>query len=634
MSLTVKNTRVPPLNPIRFVPLGDDSGIGYNTFAFDRGFYLDTIRNDKVKVPYYQKFQNTDLIAIYIDDLADSIRIEILDSYGNLVPGVTAATPSWVETLSGNTFSYLGADYQYHTYHYTFKPSQSGYALADGVYYIRIKSVYSDSDTYLISEPILISSSPLINTRLLEYSHDVNEFDVLFEQVAPKFAIRVECDITEPKPYSYATAFTDMLYTHRMLNDYPYRVFDFIIGGGAGIPAYELDKVARAMCCKTFAVDNTGYVKDTGASFQVTEFPQSPLKSALIKVQERSNSTGWSFTTPNGTPITLATLPIDPDTTLPRFPCAISTLGMRQGSTIEQTPSVALYDLTDLVNYVTWLNSTYAPSIGALGTYFISGVNVIVYVNDNTENWVPHNTDTLIFTDYLALSVSKAAGGTNSFGYTMDPSTLSGTGSVNICDFGDGTVQTFTAVGGPLSSGISVDRTYAGSSFTGVVYIFHSGTDTNPTYASLQWTFTGTGFFGHNVVANAIVSGSTLPTSMQAFSMQYQAFTGAFDGSIFNACASNIQGILLSSNGITTANNLFAGATFNSNLLSVAISGNAMATAAQNTIITNFYTHATLDVSLPGVWAGGTMTTGQHPSGAADGQLDDLHLTYGWRIYR
>ena len=292
-----KSTRIPPLGALRMIKANDILPDKYNTFGFDKGFFWQKTRQFfQGDSNYVQKVSYGDDILLYIDSLAPKIDITLFDDNGNVVTVlISAMIPAIV--LPGNVDSYYGDIYN--TLMYNFNPETL--ELADGYYYIVIEELYGDTgdteNTFVVSECLLVKNGTFKKTMLLEYSHDINNYDILFEGITAGylFNFRTEMILLPDDFASDDTGFSDMNSDLVNLNSIPYRVFKLIVGAPYGAPDWVMDKVNRILSCSYIFIDGVRYIKNNGANWNLTKNEVTNLMSGTIQLREHDNQSGWEW---------------------------------------------------------------------------------------------------------------------------------------------------------------------------------------------------------------------------------------------------------------------------------------------------------------------------------------------------
>ncbi len=284
-----KSCRFPIQNSLRFIPANDALTTGYNTWPADRGFFYQHIKTFyQTNTNYNQKVLMSDEITIYLDCLADTIDILILDVRSNTVTTVTSALAS-AYTIAGNVDSHYGD--QYNTFIYQFNPVDilgSG-----GFYYVLVRANYAgdadtDTNTMFVTECLHIRTDAVgwPETVKIEYQNDENDYDVFWEMLrisstAP-WAFRIEA-VLDIDPGSHVIQFQNMFWKNEKLQDIPFSIAEFMVGGG-GIPDWAVQKMNFIMACDTFTIDGERWYKDTNAAISMKKSGDFAKKAFTIKL--------------------------------------------------------------------------------------------------------------------------------------------------------------------------------------------------------------------------------------------------------------------------------------------------------------------------------------------------------------
>lgn len=520
-------SRHPKMAPVRFIPANDNTlPAVYSTYPVSRGFFRERLQYWQAKQFYYQKWNSEDNIVIYFDSAANLVKMYLVDvndhSQTDVLGGAFAGmSPTVTETA--NTFESGGAQ-QYYTFYQPVRPIS--YAIPDGVYVFILEHIYSGGVYTEVSEPVHIRAAKWETTRLIEYTNSKNELVmdyVLFQQVAVAisdpmiFGLRVEAHVDDPEPFSADTQFVDMGEAVISLQSHPYQVYNFNIGTG-GVPAWLLMKVAAALSCNTVSIDAQSYVKDQGATFAVKKFDTSGFRGASVKLRDADPENVGVIV--HGAAVELMELIGDGgDPELPFFPCAWSCLTVIDsvvGGT--GTSAVRVFEsLADLDSYIVALNTDLTTAFGAGAPMrgYLTRVGLKIYYNnaigEHWIQWTGGGSYTYSAFDGMVNMTARATS-TNTFAYTVAPTTGSGTRTLNvIVDYGDGTVIALTGASGTTSIG----RSYAaGGDYN--VRIFHSGSDIDPLQAigAMQH---GAIFPAPDTNVIRYLSGTTVPAALESF---------------------------------------------------------------------------------------------------------------------
>ena len=159
-----------------------------------------------------------------------------------------------------------------------------------GIYFIKIVVSHNDELVTFYNEPInLVASAD--NVLSIEYTHDQNEFDVLFlEANVFNFFLRIEGGIRSEglAPGGKFTMFQDLDYKSVMLQSQPFNVEKFIFGPGDGVPNWMADKLNRIFGLSTVMINGVQYSRNEGAKMERigdTGYPLAGWSLDLIKTE-------------------------------------------------------------------------------------------------------------------------------------------------------------------------------------------------------------------------------------------------------------------------------------------------------------------------------------------------------------
>lgn len=620
-------TRVPPLNPLRWIPANDVKGPLYNTWKFDHAFFYEQVRRQQTPRQYIQKMMQQDRLPVYIDTMAVRVNIYLIDCQGREYAGLEM---NHLEDVPGNTYDPApGESYQYTSMYYELPIADQG--LDDGIYYA-VLDVYYETESGpsypFVSEPIWIRGS-WPKTMLLEYGNSINNYDVMFGVIPDDlyagrlpFAMRVEAFLDDPEPASIDTVFRDVKLDLRNLKSDPYRRRELTIGGSVGVPAYTIEKVGRLLACDSIYADDTRVIKDE-ATLQITtvknEFNQ--LRTGSIYLQEKQEQNNWVFEFPGS--IGLLALITDEGSVV--YPFAINYLGMNNGFTSIITDAVVIDDETALTEYIGWLNTVFLPANGGTGSYFVSvGDNTIYYNNGIGEryNALP---GMFTFVDYVGFYVNTDLNHTLYYDFNAV-----GTSCMVIADYGDGFIES------RVGSTINLVRNTAGMP-SQRVRLFHAGSNTAPDLAIEYINLNGTSYV-LNFMSNDTYPRCGMPGTLQRFAILYAfGYGDIIDTTIFRTCKDTIERIYFTFTvgGVPVVFSqavfdIFSGGSIFSVIKQASFFSFNMNTTMVNAIITAFESNTSID--YPGVFSIQTPSGTNPPTGPALAFLNYLQATWGWTI--
>ena len=260
------NILIPHLNPVRLFKLTNDNFDYLKTKDWDTGHQ------------YCQKFKTTDKLRIQFAVAQawswDSMSASLVDIYDNIISNLSIGV---VRVANG----------------FEWKEIEKTLTGLSGIFLLKISILEGENEITYYSEPIEITEDE--NTILLEYSHDENDFDVIFfeygSQVSKVFQIRVEGGFSTEgfKPASKDSMYIDQTHNAVMLSSIPFNTRELTIGGSLGIPNWLIDKINRIFSCNVVTVDGVGYCKSDGSKFEPTRIAGYTSGGWKIELSESVN---------------------------------------------------------------------------------------------------------------------------------------------------------------------------------------------------------------------------------------------------------------------------------------------------------------------------------------------------------
>lgn len=270
MAVTLDIIKIPYLNPLRF-------------HRNDKEFACQMIPAHEVATKYMQKFKGTDKLMFQVQLLKDKyvgIQYAVLDQFlneiitypGELILLNLAGYDRWSTRETDNILT----------------------GLQEGVYFIELRITIitegGNEQVKFISEPIerLADDDTADGTILLEYGHDGNEFDVVFQTgvVEKFFRIRVEGGVNSDgfQPGSKDSYYVDQIHDVVMLDSVPFNVYKFTFGSGRGIPNWMIDKINRILSLSYVEIDGRRFVKNDGAKLEAIREKGYPHAGWMIEL--------------------------------------------------------------------------------------------------------------------------------------------------------------------------------------------------------------------------------------------------------------------------------------------------------------------------------------------------------------
>ena len=584
-------TYIPPMNSFRFVKRDYSMPAKYHFAHFDRILYADWIRPAQRKIYYAQKVQNIQRCVIQLHSTADDFcELSIYNCEGELLQADIVPDNY---AMPGNEINGIAAI----TYQFNF--SFSDYSIDEGRCYfiINLQSSDGESTDQWISEPLDVKESHP-GTILFEYSHNRNDFDIIFGYpFYPRFPLRVEGRYKRPTPASVDQQFRDGAYNPKILSSYPFRKWQLVIGGKYGVPEYMIsDKMNNVLACRTWFLDGKLFVKEDGATWDTTETETYPLQNATISILDGDIASSY---TASSNKLFLYEIPA--------YPFAIGYLNLATGVSNITPLSGArnIEDNTEHLSFVTDLNTTIANSQNLGGTFTISGGSVYYEVADGeTFNQV----FSWLSEDFITITLTPTI--------TTGEFRMKFKGGFMVADWLDA-IQ-FLGVSGPVPTTVNVTHNFAsGTSYD--IRLFHK----NETKEFISDDSSG------GVELNDIIG--NISSQLTLFKLSFQNITD-LDGSFLLPTAATLTSLQIIFSGMDSINSFFSLTTvpfaWNS-LLYIAFSFNNIVTSNVDDILNDFYAGASYGTGGTFVLSG--QTPSAPPTLASLTARNDLQAS-GWTI--
>ena len=265
------------LSPLKFVKRGYSNPLKYNTRYMSDFLYMDTIGELYEQQPYAQPWQQNDIIPVPILSNYAPHQLEMYDCNGVQIDTfVLTYVPSSIEGTGQKVYQASVALNSY----------------PEGYYQFIINSGSPVLETY---ESEWIDLKELhTNTVLLEYTHDENDYDMVFETgIRP--CLRVHGEIREFQPGSDRTVFVDQPRNLTQLFGKSFSTEKLIIGDTFGVPNYMIEKINATFLCSTVLIDGKQYVGNEGAKFEGVREDFMPTAGWAFEVRAAKASTKKRF---------------------------------------------------------------------------------------------------------------------------------------------------------------------------------------------------------------------------------------------------------------------------------------------------------------------------------------------------
>jgi hypothetical protein len=289
---------------IRFVPVDLQVDARYNFVHLDNDWFVKTILWFEEKVKYYAKWQQNDITTLQFKSTVGPLTLKVLNEQGKIIEDNI--------NIPVIATSIVGQPWQVYQKVINFSAIiNSGVdPLPPGNYYLFITAGSGGNIAQLISEPIQIKLKH-VNTVLIEYKHDENDYDVIWE-VIDKMQFRVEAIINQYKPKVIRNVSEDQTRNITTTSAVPYRKWKFRIGENRGVPPWVPDKLNFVFCCRSIWIDGLLMAPDNGAELEDNNIEGYPMQGWQIDMREGKNIySNRIFTGGNGAGVIVVTYNIN-----------------------------------------------------------------------------------------------------------------------------------------------------------------------------------------------------------------------------------------------------------------------------------------------------------------------------------
>lgn len=629
-------THFTPVNSVRFYPEQNGLPTNINTVPFAWKAWGDSFQPWQTKKTY--------LIPAYFDDVC---TIMVFTQNNDLMSG-TALYPPVLEAWQRNNDTMITTDPGYKgtvvatnvtdtdpitgtltplyctCWSFRWTDIAADLDTNSGDFYFKIRNYGNDGTTNIVylSEYVRVYNNQP-DTVLITAKYNTNKQNVIVDGwnsgYTPTFYHRIEASIRRLEIEGYQQTYLQQDYNQNATYTANWRQFAFKVGHKNGIPEYALERLTYALTSDLVTIDGVYYKrKGEGSSnptgmWQISRQDPDPLISAECKLVEYANSMGDVFRL---TPITVLGMPYDVVGTI-RYPFAFNMISMtRPTSVTASTGPMAIYNSTDLNDLITYLNDTFAPANGMMGSFSVMGTD-IVYIKALTEEWSA-GTGVVTFGRYIAVSTKNPNITHNGFGYQIKRATGASRWKA-VIDYGDGTVEYRTSTNTEQRQHRYTDGTNVDA------YMFHTGESytTDDSIGYLNLNYYGDDGYTHNIVA-----GSTCPNELYHFILSFSDTSNisSVDMSCLQTCATTLTNLWLEGNKVDSfSNNVFdGGARFTGPIVDYIIK-QSLTTSGVNAVVNSMVTNC--DTTVPAAYNASLdirQQPAQAPTGSALAQLNTL----------
>lgn len=400
--MPIKSADFPPIQPYRFLPVGEVLPSNYHTPQFDRDFFKNQLKDFQKRNKFGSKYGNFYQL-LQSDGIVTVIMNIPIASLGSGSYTMSFLSCKGVKTTITGKDQYVDRSGNYYDAHgsidalplryvqWKFKVSDI-ISTNTGAYYLLIDIVYADtSKGQFISEPINIQKD-LKNTLLFQINNSINDYDIYFDLI-PEFEFRIDAFYKYQKPVFDITSFRNQKKNLRQLYAAMYRLFTLTIGNQDNVAPYIIDKLARMMCCDMISIDGIAFLLEQNPDFTITEYgPNYPLVSCTIPIVEYSPEDAGNFLVGTGSSFRIYKL-IGSGTDYP-YAAEKMTIGKVVAGHITTGYSIIggvikeFFSQSDETSFITYLNTTVVTLYSQTGIYSIDSDGYLIYTNGSGENWV------------------------------------------------------------------------------------------------------------------------------------------------------------------------------------------------------------------------------------------------------
>lgn len=262
---------LPYLLPVQFTKLNYAEVPGYVSRFMDLHRFKDTIPNFEQHTCWTQPWMTTDTIVL-----------PVISNYGPLSVTVYDENDEEVAVIPFT----LGLQDFFRPDYYTRNALIDLSIINTTGYYYLLLNV--GTSTVWVSEVLYISTDPIANTLLSQYSHYEYYGGIIFE-AGIELSMRIPSVLKFKAPSSKDTLYEDQPLNIEMIKSVPYRLWDWIIGDAKGLPPWFIDKINWILGCNSLKLDGRLYAKNEGAELEQNQAELYPMAGYTIEMREKLN---------------------------------------------------------------------------------------------------------------------------------------------------------------------------------------------------------------------------------------------------------------------------------------------------------------------------------------------------------
>lgn len=271
------------ISPVKFVKEGLVAPGKYNTRFKEDYIFEDTIPKYYARKRYAQPWQTNDAVPLQILSNYSPHQLELyrVDPW----TGVEMLVVALVATYKPSSIE--GSGVKAYEFNFSWAPYEQG------MYRFRLRSGDPFIDNRISEWICLKEIHP--QSVLIEYWHDENDFDTVFE-TGIRYCFRVQGGFTPEryKPGGERVQFADQT-GYKQLNNTPFDLEGFLIGDTFGVPGWVIQRFNHINRCRFVTYDGKQYVINTGAQFESSTAADYPLVGYAIDLREADAATKKRF---------------------------------------------------------------------------------------------------------------------------------------------------------------------------------------------------------------------------------------------------------------------------------------------------------------------------------------------------
>lgn len=259
------------LSPLKFVKENYTNEAKYNTKYFEDFIYQDTIPRFYAQQNYRQIWQKNDAIPLQVLSNYAPHNLQLYDCNDLPVSGAAFVMSYKPTSIEGTGQRVYEATIGLNTYD-------------EGVYRLRLRPGDPVLETY-VSEWFHLKQLHE-NSLLLEYRHNENDFDIVWETgIQMCFRVFGGFPPEQYQPGSNRTVFIDQPNNITQLNARSFAVWKLLLGDSFGLPQWVIERINQIFLCSEVLIDGKQFVANDGAEVEPTTEELYPLAGWSLDVR-------------------------------------------------------------------------------------------------------------------------------------------------------------------------------------------------------------------------------------------------------------------------------------------------------------------------------------------------------------